>query len=322
MALFKNDPPEKGVSKLEKRGFFNCASIALRSLGTLVRANLLFCLTVAPLFALCVLIAFIVFPDTDILHTGFKVDYVFQVMLIPLPLGLCGPMVAGLTKITRDVGRGEHVFVVKDFFATFKRCFLKSLIVSLIAYAFYVAASFSFIVYWGSWVLFGVAAIATMYFTIMLKYIFLMTVSLKLSVFKMFKNAFFLILVSFKNSGIALLAMIISQAFLFAYVLMTLYVNVAVVFLATAVLLIQFALPDLFINYYCFDVIIKQVVEPYYEENKSNDISADSACDIKTKGEKYADDTPREQSDYVYENGRLVKKSVHESERIFNDDAD
>ncbi len=165
MALFKNDPPEKGVSKLEKRGFFNCASIALRSLGTIVRANLLFCLTVAPLFALCVLIAFIVFPDTDILHTGFKVDYVFQVMLIPLPLGLCGPMVAGLTKITRDVGRGEHVFVVKDFFTTFKRCFLKSFnrFVNSLCF-FYVAASFSFIVYWGSWVLFGVAAIATMYF--------------------------------------------------------------------------------------------------------------------------------------------------------------
>ncbi len=319
MSLLYNQQKEgKGVYKNQKRGFFDCLSIFFTKFKELILSNIVFCLHLLPLMCLSALIALCVFPDTNLLNMEFEFQFVYQVMLIPIPFALVGPAVCGLTRITRDIGREEHVFIWSDFFATFKRCFWKGIAVSALQYVFYIAASFAFMVYWGSWLFFSVAFIATLYFALMQKYIYLMTVSLNLNVFKMYKNAFFLILVSLKKSLIALMFIIISIALLIVYILTSQIASYAIIFLVAMLLLLHFSVPRLFINYYCFKVIINEVVEPFYKENKQELVKEEFK--EKEKPDKYTDSANiSEKSEYVYENGKLIKREVAETAAIFED---
>ncbi len=317
MAILYNPQNEgKGISKLTKRSFSHCLSVLFSKIFLLIKTNVLFCLFILPLVALSVLIAFIVFPDVNLIELKFQVSFVFQIFLIPLPLAFVGPASCGLTKVTRDIGREEHVDLVKDFFVTYKRCFFKSIIVSFLQYLFYIAAFFAFIVYWGEWLFFGVSMIAMIYFTLMQKYIHIMLVSTDLSVFKMYKNAILLVLAGFKKSMAILLITIVFTMLLILNVASTLYVNLALILTGLYLLLIHFSVASYFENYYAFDVIIKYVVEPFYNENKESNESKKVEL-----GEKYTDNSvEKEKSEYVYVNGKLVKREIAETENIFNDD--
>ena len=165
-----------GISKYKEKNFSNALSILITKLGTLIRANLLFVITILPLVAISAVIALIVFPDTNILQTGFTFKFVWQILLIPFPLAFIGPAICGITRITRDIGIEKHSFLIKDFFETAKRCAFKSIVISIINYFFYVAAFFAFIVYWGEWVFFSVVLITTLYYTLMQSYIYLMVI--------------------------------------------------------------------------------------------------------------------------------------------------
>lgn len=317
MAILYNPQNEgKGVSKLTKRSFSHCLSVLFGKIFLLIKTNLLFCLFTLPLVASSVIIAFIVFPDVNLMDLKFEVSFVFQIFLIPLPLAFVGPAISGLTKVTRDIGREEHVDLVRDFFVTYKRCFFKSIIVSLLQYLFYIAAFFAFIVYWGEWLFFSVSMIATTYFTIMQKYIHIMLVSTDLSVYKMYKNAILLVLAGFKKSMAILLITISFIIILLLNFAATLYTNLALVLTGLYLLLIHFSIAGYFENYYAFDVVIKYVVEPFYNEGKE-----EKKPEKVELGPKYTDDSvEKEKSDYVYINGKLVKREIAETESIFNDD--
>ncbi len=323
MAILYNPTREgKGVSKNQKKGFFDCLSILFIKLKEIILANIVFCLYMLPLALISVIIALIVFPDTNILNTSFKFQFVYQIMLIPFPFAFAGPAMCALTKITRDIGREEHVFIWSDFFAVFKSCFKKGVIVSLIQYIFYIAAAFALMVYWGDWLFFAIAIIATLYFSLMQKYIYLMTVSLNLNVFKMYKNAFFLILVSPKKSFMAMLFIIISAVLLVLYFIMSQIQIITLAFMAIMIILVHFSMQRLFINYYCFKVIIDEVVEPYYKENNQEFVNND-IVDNMPEDDKYKNDANiSEKSEYVYENGKLIKKELSEQKSIFEDTTD
>ena len=318
MAIIYNPQNEgKGVPKLTKRSFSHCLSVFFNKIFLLIKSNILFCLFTLPLAALAIIIAFVVFPDVNLLELKFEVSFVFQIMLIPLPLAFVGPADCGLTKVTRDIGREEHVDLVKDFFVTYKRCFFKSIIISLLQYVFYIAAFFAFIVYWGEWLFFSVSMIATIYFVLMQKYIYIMLVSTELSVFKMYKNAILLVLAGFKKTMAILLITAIFIILLLLNFSATLYVNLALILTGLYLLLIHFSASRFFENYYAFDVMIKYVVEPFY----NNDNGEETPKTKPKLDNKYTDDSiEKEKSEYVYINGKLVKRELAETENIFIDD--
>lgn len=318
MSIMYNPQNEgKGISKNTNRSFSQCLSIFFNKIFLLIKSNLLFCLFTLPLVALAVILAFIAFPDVNLLELKFQISFVFQIMLIPLPLAFVGPAVCGLTKITRDIGREEHVDLVKDFFVTYKRCFFKAIVISILQYIFYIAAFFAFIVYWGEWLFFGVSMIATIYFMLMQKYIYMMAVSTELSIFKMYKNALLLVLAGFKKSMVILLITAIFIMLLLLNFASTLYVNLALVLTGLYLLLIHFSTSRYFENYYAFDVIIKFVVEPFYNDKKQENEETNKP----QLDNKYTDDSvEREKSDYVYINGKLVKREIAETENIFIDE--
>lgn len=322
-ALFNPSREGKGIIKTNKRSFSHCLSVFFGKLFPLIKANLLFCLFMLPLAVFSVLIALSVFPDTNWLNFKFHISYIFQIMLIPLPFAFSGPAVCGLTKITRDIGREEHVDIFKDFLVTYKRCFVKSIIVSIIQYFFYVSAYFALTVYYGFWLPWAVALILTIYFTVMQKYIYVMLISLNLSVFKMFKNAYFLILVAFKKSIAILLSLIVFTIFLLLNVATSLYVNIGVIFWALYIILFHFSFSRYFQNYFAFDVILSKVVEPYYNEKSENNKEQIENEDIayNSNSNKYTDENiEKEKSEYVFENGKLIRRELSQTESIFKDD--
>ena len=134
----------------------------------------------------------------------------------------------------------------------------------------------------------------------------------------MYKNAFFLILVSFKKSMMALLFIIISLALLIVYILTTQIMVYAFIFLAAMLLLLHFSTSRIFINYYCFKVIINEVVEPYYNENKQELVKEEFK--EKSQPDKYSESSNiTEKSEYIYENGKLIKREIAETESVFED---
>lgn len=316
MAILYNPQRDgKGVSKSIKRSFSHCLSIFFNKIFMLIKSNLLFCLFCLPLVAFSVIIAIMVFPDVNIFEIEFEVSFVFQIMLIPLPLAFIGPAVCGLTKVTRDIGREEHVDLIKDFFVTYKRCFFKGILVSLLQYLFYISSFFAFIVYWGEWLFFAVSMIALVYFILMQKYIYIMLVSTDLAVYKMYKNAILLVLAGFKKTMAILLIIAIFTMLLLLNIASTLYVNLALVLTGLYLLLIHFSCSRYFVNYFAFDVVIKYVVEPFYNEGKEETAKKPQL------DKKYTDDNiEKEKSEYVYINGKLVKREIAETESIFTDD--
>ena len=320
MAMFYNPHAEgKGVKKQTNRTFSHCFSVFMVKLFTLIKGNILFSLFILPFAIAAVLIAMSVFPDTNILDIQFQVSFVFQIMLIPLPFAFIGPAVCGLTKITRDIGREEHVEIFKDFLITYNRCFFKSIIISALEYLFYITAFFAFIVYWGEWLFWSVSMIVTLYFTLMQRYIYIMAVSLDLSVFKMYKNAFLLVLVAFKKSLTILLSLIVFTAILLFNIATSLYVNIGIVFTALYLFLIHFSFLGYFQNYYAFNAILEFVVEPFYN-NEKNKIVLDNVSSSKNDDKYTNDNIEKEKSDYVFINGKLVKREIAETESIFKED--
>lgn len=305
----------RGVSKMQKKGFFDCLSILFSKPTLILKANLIFCLFQLPIIVASTVIAALIFTKSRNIY--------ISCLLVALPFAFSGPAMCGLTRITRDMSREIHVFAFKDFFDTFKKCFKKGLIVSIVQYAFYVAGFVAVVTYVmtpGLWPLAIVAVITVLYFALMQKYVYLMIISLNLGITKIFKNAFLLVLAAFKKSMTAMLFIIVSFAmslFYAVYIISSGYSWLIIVFVGLALSLFHFSLQRLFINYFCFKAILEKVVEPYYEEN-SDEFEEDLS---EPKTDKYKEDTNiSERSEFVYVNGKLVKREILEQETIFKDD--
>jgi len=309
----------KGIYKDKKFGFSDCLSIFFSKIKELIIVNLLFCAFMIPFLIVSLLIAFIVMPDSGVFK-DFTIQFTFQIMLIPIPFAFCGPFVAGLTKVTRDIAKEDHSFVLSDFIAAVKNNYKRATIISIIDYLFYVSALFALLVYWGTWVLFAVAIVTILYYSIMKKYIWLMVVSLDLNVRKMYKNGFLLVLACFKHSAKALLITTIASILVVMYLVLTLYTPITLIFFSALILVFQFSVPKLFANYYCFKGILEKVVDPYYNDMSKESTTDEIKTEINSKENKYTDEKNiTERSEYVYENGKLVRRELLENQPVFND---
>ena len=157
------------ILKNGEKNFANCLNILFTKLKQLVCVNMLFFLCLIPFFIGSFLIAFKIIPGFyDFLfsskgYEAISLHFTYQIMLIPAPFAFCGPFVAGLTKVIRDIAREEHTFLVKDFFSTAAKCFFQSITVSFIDYWFYIAAVFAFMVYSDTWLFLVIAGLTTLF---------------------------------------------------------------------------------------------------------------------------------------------------------------
>lgn len=251
-----------------------------------------------------------------------------------LPLIALGPVTAAVMKMCREYVREEPGFFWQDFKSALKSNIKQSTVIALVQY----------VIIWGLYVGIpfyrtamqstqgGANAVYTIglgvcYFVVLMLvfmsyYLYMMCVTLKLKIRELFKNAaIFSFLCLLKN----ILLTVILGAFLFGVYELTVYTiawknafvwGLMILFF----MLIFFGFIFYTTAYFTYPSIKKFVLDPYYEKHpeltaNGEDATAPTADEI----DYNADDSEKEQSEYVYLNGRLVHRSSLNTESIFDD---
>lgn len=292
--------------------------ILWRKLSKLSLANLLFLIPVVIVGGIIYLLILMPYQPVYVFTISGS-EFLFnlwQMYVMPLPLILLSPFWGGLTFISRNFVREEHAFVASDFWKTVKSNWKALLINGVICYLAYVILSFSFIFYFSllsSSAFFYVPLAISLFITILFifaqYYIPVMIITFDLKLRQIYKNAFILALLG----GLRNLLMTI----FFLALLLGAYLSLAlgpVFFIALLLMiLILFAFCNYLINFAAYPLIDKYLIQPQ--------ISKDTALEkAESDGEilenKPAQSEKSEEDEYVYINGRLIKKSDAEDKNL------
>lgn len=172
---------------------------------------------------------------------------------------------AGMAHVVRSCNRGDPIFLWGDFFSTIKRNFRQTLIIGILDVVICVALVWD-IIFWGAqggfvYGLFYYFSIflGVIYF-MMRFYLYTIMITFKLSVYKIFKDAFLLAFLGFKRNIVAFFGII-------AVVFLNMYITY--IFMPLGIMLpfiITIALCYFIGGYASYPVIKKYMIDPYYDE--------------------------------------------------------
>ena len=260
--------------------------------------------------------------------------YLTPLALLPM-IGL-GPLTAAVMKLMRDFVREEPGFFAQDFKSALKSNIKQSTVIALVQYiviwGLYVGIPFYYTAMTqtesGSNIVYtiglGVCLFVALMLLFMSYYLYMMCVTLKLKIRELFKNAaIFSFLCLLKN----ILLTVILGVFLFATYELVMYTimwknafmwGIMIMFF----MLLFFGFIFYTIAFFTFPSIKKYILDPYYEKHPELTAEGETAP-TPTDGEIdfSADDASKEESEYVYLNGRLVHRSSLNTEAIFDDKA-
>lgn len=256
--------------------------------------------------------------------------------LAMLPMIALGPFTAAVMKLMRDFVREEPGFFAQDFKNALKSNLKQSTVIALVQYVviwgLYVGIPFYYtamthteggtnIVYT---IGLGVCLFVAFMLLFMSYYLYMMCVTLKLKIRELFKNAsIFSFLCLLKN----ILLTVILGIFLFAVYEFVIYTimwknaflwGVMILFF----MFIFFGFIFYTIAFFTFPSIKKYILDPYYDKHPELTVNGESTpAPASGEIDFTADDNSKEESEYIYLNGRLVHRSSLNAEAIFDDSA-
>jgi len=309
--------PGKGVDRdaPPQNAFIRYFTVFIRHFWSLSFVNLIYLIVLIPVVAACLGLLQLVFA------LGFGENWVL-ILLSFAPIILLAPANAGITKITRDFAREEPVFVWQDFWESAKKNLKQSLAVSTIGYIGAFVFTLVLIFYYNfvdfnnflSLLPFVACLVLCVLFICAIFYMQLMVVTLDLKIKQIVKNSFILTIACFFKN---LLCLAVCSLFLIIYAIVCFYSVAsygAIILMVALTFLIFFALEFYTVNFIFFSVIKQQIIDPYYEANP--DKTAKGVLEKEQNDEEDATELP----EYVYENGRMVPRSVIENTAsIFED---
>ncbi len=193
--------------------------------------------------------------------------------LLIIPSGLAE---AGITNVTRNMSRDKHSFGVSDFFTTIKKNWKQALpagIINFLATWLMILAMWFYLSNKGvfSIIGFGLVFACFIIFSFMKYYIWLMLITFKLPLGKIYKNSFVFAFANIKKNILIGLVWLVCCAVLVASVVLVGYniVWLIVLFLALAVLP---GFINLMTQFTVFPIVKKFMLDPYYAEHKGEDI--------------------------------------------------
>lgn len=193
--------------------------------------------------------------------------------LLLLPHGFVS---TGITNVTRNLARDKHTFGLSDFFETARKNWKQGLAAGLIN--IFMTALLIF----GTWFYFtsegflarlgmGVCLIALAIFSFMKYYIWLIIITFKLPLKSVYRNAFYLAFLNFKNNMIVGLVSLAYYALILGIFLLLPYaLTVSLEFMLTVLFFPGFK--HLLVQYCVFPSVKKHMIDPYYEEHPEEDI--------------------------------------------------
>lgn len=329
LGLFGNyNRPGPGVSKDEpkKPPYIRYFQLMGRKYGKLMQLNLLFLVPFVIAVAL-MLVLFFFFPHFS-LRVGIQDDLAVDINLwflcvVPIPLFLISPFWAGMTYVTRNFAREEHAFVFSDFMDAVKNNWKPFLLNGLVLYIAWMLLSFSMIYYYyqtafNSMMIipFALCFLIAVILLFCQYYIPLMIVTFDLPLRKIYRNALIFAIIGLWRN---LLLTIIFGAVLFLF--SAFFTSLVTIVIGLAfILLCLFSFVSYSTNFIVYPLVEKLMIQPYYnnqektEENK-NDEDEDKEIENEQRGQMDQEDKP----EYVYVNGRLIKRTLVEDEQVFTD---
>ena len=305
----------------EHKGFFGYWRVFFGKFWDLIILNLLFLGCMLPFFV----VFFFVFQN---ILPRFGTAWFYVAILLSLaPFALCGPFLGAMTLVTRDFNRGVPVFLWKDYWAAVKNNWKQCIVLSMIGYLLFALILNACILYRAN---FSVGAMQKIFFYVSLTifviflfaqlYLYMMSVTLKLNIRQILKNGVYF---SFLGLWRNLLAIAAIVAFTAIGVMLlwfaAVYHGVLYPLFFFYIGFLYFSLCGHTISYLVFPPVRKYVIDPYYAahpEETAASVLQDGALDLENESSKVS------MSEYVYENGRMIQRSVLENVKRFEQDSE
>ena len=313
-SLFGNySRPGPGVRKDEpkKPPLLRFFQLYFRKFTNLIQLNLLFAVPVIVVAALIYLIS----------------QFTAQPLILGIPLILLSPFYAGLTFVTRNYAREEHAFIFSDFKDTVISNWKLFLVNGVICYLFLSLISVCLNFYYSIsskgvlfMIPFGISVMILFLFLFAQYYIPLMIVTFDLKLKQLYKNGLIFAIVGLWRN--LLLTAILAALFFINYLLFYLFPALMILIDGILLLLFAFSFVSYLVNFTVYPLIEKMMIKPYYEkQNAAQDGDSEDEQNDDSDGpeQSTADDAegekdekpsaPPEESEYVFYNGKLVKRS-------------
>lgn len=321
------DKPGPGVSKDEppKAAPIRFFEIFFRKFSKLVQANLIFIL---PTIVVCILMIAIYMAPT---HFAVNISGMFEIdgwatFIVPLPLILLSPFLAGLTFITRNFAREEHAFVWSDFWDAVKGNWKYFLLNGLICYGVFTLLSFAFLYYYSmavsNWIFYiplWLCVVVAVVFLFAQYYLPIMFITFDLKFTHAYKNALIFTAAGF---GRNILVTIILGAMLFALLNIPL-LNITLLVYVLLLVFIIFAFISFLISFAVYPVIDRYMIQA--AKRMENGEKEETAGPVEEEfpglfSQPSAEEDEDDGDKYVYVNGRLMKKSEMKDSRQDNEE--
>lgn len=297
--LFGNyNKPGPGVEKDEpqKAPFIRFWQLFFRKFFNLIKLNMLFLIPVVAIFAL---IYFITMFTTNSL-------------ICSIPLILLSPFVAGITFVTRNYTREEHAFIFSDFKDAVKNNWKQFLLNGIIVYVIGNVVAFCANFYYSLTskgalytIPFGITVAIMMIFLFAQYYIPMMIVTFELTTKQLYKNALIFAIVGLWRN--ILMTAIFAVVLFLNYFLFLVYTPIVILVDGLFIILLLFSFTSFLINFTIYPLIDKMMIRPFYA--KQNGVPLEEEKTKEEVREEEEQKAVQEESEYVFVNGKLVKRS-------------
>ncbi|WP_010252511.1 YesL family protein [Acetivibrio cellulolyticus] len=248
------------------KAFFDIYTTKFTKLVLLNLMNIIF--NLPAIFIAFLLINY--FLSSDKMSGGLNlfIAYTVTSLLVCIPLITVGPFQAGFTYVLRNFAREENTFIFDDFKEHSKRNWKQGLAVSLIDMAVTAVLIMEINYFYNQTSLLGnitfwLIIISFFVFSMMHMYIYQMMVTIELTVFQIYKNAFLLTLINFlKNTLVYLLCLAV-------IIILSIFMPIGIlgfIFISTSTI-------GFIINYHAHASIKKYLIDPVQaKENKEENL--------------------------------------------------
>jgi len=319
---------QKRPQPMEKRGFIRFFELFSNNFFRLIIINIY----ITGAVIISVLSVFFLAYTLSIGAAVPQPVFLLKMFICGLPVVFLGPIIGGITRVTRDIVRRTGMFMLSELWEGVKKNWKQSTVIILLQYIMgmllFIAISFYSETTKGTiqTILIGICLTMTVIVIFSSFYLYMMAVTLKLKIREIIKNSvIFSFLKLFQN--ILLLLFLIIYYFFFFSLFYSSQTSVWLFGLSVIITcLFAFSIPALVVTSVSFPAIKKHILDPYYEEHPeetSKSVLDDSIIKTETEASKQSNKNQsqiKEASPYIYHNGKMVHKDNLKIENIFKDE--
>lgn len=291
-----------------RRSIGTLFSILFKKFPALLAANLLFAVPLAVSALAVWLIGTYVIP--------------LNIFIQLLPVLICMPFYAGVTQVTRDLLRDGKVRPLQAFWKGLKNNIGQFLVHGVVMYLAILIDYFSIVFYYAAaqtngmfYILFGFCLVLLLFLVFLFFYVPVITVTVDLKLRHIYKNAALMALWELPTNLLALVGLVVLVALVSTIFMLTGNYTANLIIAGVLLVLVLPAFVSAIINFFIYpkiqDVLVegqrraakdKQEKEPLAMEDQLDDPASEEILREKAKGSE----------EYVFHNGRMIKRSLLE----------